>query len=459
MARVPVGPTAVILVVLLLAEQRSTAAFAGVRQRGSARPSRCWTLSGADACGDAPGLDRRTVLAAAAGAGGVFSGLFGGGAANAAGLSKVAPKGKTNEVVRTVNGIRHRRCGGGDIIVSEVGLGTQRWVSEDFNAPDEALCHQMMDRAILEGGVNLIDTAEQYPIPSSRRRPEGLAEEVIGRWINKAPGRREKVVIASKITGGSNVNAANIAADFEGSLQRLGTDYMDLYLLHWPARYTPQANWGQSLAYHQEAERFYRGHASFEEIAEAMGKLVKQGRIRGWGICNDNAYGLAAQSAAARQLGVEPPCVMQGDFSLINRRSAENGMFEGCSPINENVGFLGYNVLGGGVLTGKYLDTPAAADLPTESAIKERLKAPRGRHDDRGWGPTLYRYRSGPAAEATKAYAALARQAGLTPTQMALRWCKQQTGLTSALLGTSNMDQLNEGLKCFAEPKLLSDVS
>ena len=144
--------------------------------------------------------------------------------------------------VRTIDGIRQKRLGGGGIIVSEIGLGTQRWGSADFNGPDEALCHKMMNRAILESGVNMIDTAEQYPIPSTPARPEGSTERIIGSWLAQDKSRRDKVVLASKITGGRNVNARNIAADLEGSLQRLGTNHLDLYLLHWPARYTPQAS-------------------------------------------------------------------------------------------------------------------------------------------------------------------------------------------------------------------------
>ena len=80
------------------------------------------------------------------------------------------------------------------------------------------------------------DVAEQYPIPSDRSRPEGLTEEVIGRWMAKEKGRRAKVVIATKITGGSNITREQIIRDCEGSLSRLGTDYIDVYQTHWPAR-------------------------------------------------------------------------------------------------------------------------------------------------------------------------------------------------------------------------------
>ena len=166
------------------------------------------------------------------------------GAARAAAKGFGLPSKETNDVVSTVDGIRRKRLGNSDIAVSELALGTQRWGGADFNSPDEELCHQLLDRGVLEGGINLIDTAEQYPIPSDRTRPEGATEEIIGRWLKKGSGRRNKVVLASKITGGRNINKRSIREDCEGSLKRLGVDTLDVYLLHWPARYTPQSNWG-----------------------------------------------------------------------------------------------------------------------------------------------------------------------------------------------------------------------
>lgn len=367
-------------------------------------------------------------------------------AAKAASKPKSGP---TNEVVKTVDGIRQKRLGGSDIIVSEMGLGTQRWGSTDFNAPDEAMCHKLLDRAVLGSGINLIDTAEQYPIPSDRMRPEGDTERIIGSWLRQDRSRREKVVLASKITGGRNVNARNIIADCEASLQRLGTDYLDVYTLHWPARYSPQSNWGQSLEYRQDIEQYSGGRASFEEIAEAMGRLQREGKIRGWGMCNDNTFGLTASSYAARALGVPPPVVMQNDYSLLNRRIDENGHAEASSPVHLNTGFMAYNVLAGGVLTGKYLDRPAAPDDQIIERARRSLEQPRGRMDTRGWGPTLYRYRSGPADEATRSYAKLAKEAGMPLTELALRWMRTRSVVTTSLLGHTSVAQLEEDLKYF----------
>ena len=211
------------------------------------------------------------------------------------------------------------------------------------------------------------------------------------------------MVIATKITGGANVTKKNIVKDLEGSLLRLKTDYVDVYTLHWPARYTPQSNWGQSLEYDVDTERqpYYRNAASFEEITEAMGSLIRQGKIRGYGSCNDNAFGLTAMCYAARSVGAPEPCCMQGDFSLINRRSLENGLSEASSPVHENAGWMGYNLLAGGVLTGKYREVKAAVDNARDRELAEKLLAdPRGRMDEYGWGQTLYRYRSAPALRA-----------------------------------------------------------
>ena len=156
---------------------------------------------------DGEGPSRRTVLGA-----GLFGGIFGNGSSGAANAavpptppaapgSSFKPKGPTNEVVKVVNGMKRRRLGGSDIVVSELGLGTQRWVSVDHNAPDEKLCFDFMDEAILKSGVNLLDTAEQYPIPSGIGSPEGSTEECIGKWLKERKGsvKREDVVIATKL--------------------------------------------------------------------------------------------------------------------------------------------------------------------------------------------------------------------------------------------------------------------
>jgi len=412
---------------------------------------------------------RRTVLASSSG--GLFGALFGGNdnnnnianAAASGGGTTNSNKGPTNEIVKVVNGMKHRRLGGSDIVVSELGLGTQRWVSSDFNAPSKDQCYDFMDYAILKKGVNLIDTAEQYPIPSDGNRArEGDTERVLGEWIKDRKVKRSDVVIATKITGGRNVTPRNIQKDCEGSLRRLQTDYIDVYQLHWPQRYSPQANWGQSLKYNVEddASMYWRqmgGPTSFEDMCLAMENLIQQGKIRGWGLCNDNAYGLTACTRTAKALGVTPPCSIQGDFSILDRKSEENGVAEAASPFNENVGFMSYNALAGGMLTGKYMDVPAALDDPIRDRAISSLEQPRGRMDTRGWGGTLYRYRTEAAQQAIQEYSKIASKHKMSLTELSLRWTRQRSLITTTLVGHSNMKQLEECIKYFTMKEPLSE--
>lgn len=427
---------------------------------------------------NAPNSQRRrsVVLSAAGGGGGMFGGIFGGGDSNSSasantgggggGTGSFQSKGPTNEVVKIVKGIKQRRLGGSDIVVSELGLGTQRWVSDDFNSPSKEDCYKFMDEAILKGGVNLLDTAEQYPIPSGKQAKEGDSELLIGQWMKdrKSSGlKREDVIVATKITGGRNVTPRNIKADCAGSLKRLGTDYIDVYQLHWPQRYSPQSNWGQSLKYNIESDeqgywRNFGGPTSFEDLCTSMEELVQEGKIRGWGLCNDNAYGLTACTRTAKALGTTPPCSIQGDFSMIDRKSEENGVAEAASKFNENVGFMSYNALAGGMLTGKYMDVPAAFDdLSNRERASKSLNDPRGRMDTRGWGGTLYRYRTEAAQEAIVEYSKIAKVNGMSLAELSLRWCRQRSLLTTTLVGHTNLNQLQESLKFFAEKKPLSE--
>jgi len=139
------------------------------------------------------------------------------------------------------------------------------------------------------------------------------------------------------------------------------------------------------------------------------------------------------------------------------QQSEENGVAEAASPFNENVGFMAYNALAGGVLTGKYMDVPAVVDDNDRERAKETLQAPRGRMDEIGWGRTLYRYRTEAAMDAIKDYAKIAKRAGMPLTELSLRWCRQRSLITTTLVGHSNEKQLEESLRIFAKKDPLPD--
>jgi aryl-alcohol dehydrogenase-like predicted oxidoreductase len=130
---------------------------------------------------------------------------------------------------------------------------------------------------------------------------------------------------------------------------------------------------------------------------------------------------------------------------------------EAASPFNENVGFMAYNALAGGMLTGKYMSTPAALDDMQRDRATQSLEHPRGRMDTRGWGGTLYRYRTDAAQAAIAEYNKIAKANGMSLTELSLRWCRQRSLVTTTLLGHSNVEQLKETLQYFAKKDPLPD--
>ena len=142
---------------------------------------------------------------------------------------------------------------------------------------------------------------------------------------------------------------------------------------------------------------------------------------------------------------------------MIDRKSEENGVAEAASPYNENVGFMAYNALAGGMLTGKYIDIPAALDdFDNRNRARKSLEQPRGRMDTRGWGGTLYRYRTTAAQMAIQEYAGIAKKHGMSLTELALRWSNQRSLVTTTLVGHTSLRQLDESIKFMTADQPLS---
>lgn len=316
--------------------------------------------------------------------------------------------------------MEYRPLGRSDIKVSTVCLGSMTWGQQ--NTQEEGFAQ--MDYA-LDQGVNFIDTAEMYPI-ATRAETYGRTEEIIGNWM-AARGSRDKVVIATKIVGPNagrfpyirggetRFNKAHIEAAVDASLQRLKTDYIDLYQLHWPDRATNDFG---TLAYtHEDAAE----ETAVDETLAALDAVVKAGKVRQVGLSNENPWGVMRFVAGAEQ-GRGPRVVsVQNPYSLLNR-SFETRLGE--VAIREAVGLLAYAPLAAGTLTGKYLD----GQRP--SGARRTL-----------W-PDNRRYQGPQADKATAAYVGLAKDHGLDPAHLALAFVLRQRFLTAAIIGATDMAQL-----------------
>ncbi|WP_435261091.1 NADP(H)-dependent aldo-keto reductase [Tenacibaculum sp. nBUS_03] len=310
-----------------------------------------------------------------------------------------------------------------DVKVSKICLGTMTWGNQNT----EAEGHEQMDYA-LDQGVNFFDTAELYSVPAT---PEtyGATEKIIGSWFKKT-GNRDKVILASKIAGGGDYtahirtggfNKKNISEAIEGSLQRLQTDYIDLYQLHWPDRgvncfgvrdypYKTSA---------KEAEKHL-------EILETLNDFVKQGKIKHVGLSNETPWGTMKYLQTAEKHNLPKMVTIQNSYSLIHR-SYEYGMSE--VSMRENIGLLAYSPLAQGVLSGKYLGG----------------KKPEGA---RG---TLFprfisRYMGEGSKKAVSEYQKIADKHGLTLTQLSLAYINQLPFVTSNIIGATKMNQLKENI-------------
>ena len=311
----------------------------------------------------------------------------------------------------------------GPLHVTPVCLGTMTFGEQ--NTEEDA--HAQLDEALAQG-VNFIDTAEMYPVPA-RAETSGRTETFVGSWLRRQ--RRDAVVLATKAAGPGRgmawirdgdlgFDAAQLQRALDGSLRRLGTDYVDLYQLHWPDRNVPL--FGQQL-FDPGAER---DSVPLAQTLLAIGALIRSGRVRHWGLSNETPWGLMRCLQLADVLGVPRPLTVQNAYSLLNRSWETGGLAE--IGWREQVGLLAYSPLGFGVLSGKYLDDPAA---------NGRIKL------FAGFGQ---RYAKPNVATAVAEYAALARRHGLTPTQLALGFTASQWCVGSTIIGATSLAQLRENL-------------
>ncbi|WP_142784266.1 NADP(H)-dependent aldo-keto reductase [Changchengzhania lutea] len=309
-----------------------------------------------------------------------------------------------------------------DLKISKLCLGSMTWGNQN----SEAEGHAQLDYAF-DQGINFIDTAELYPVPATAET-QGRTSEIIGTWLKKT-GRRDQVVIGSKIAGtgdytahirttGFSPTAIKEAVDAE--LKRLQTDYIDLYQLHWPERETN--TFGVRDYKHNPNDAW---KDNFNDVLHALDTVIKSGKIRHVGMSNEKAWGAMRFLEESKTHDLPRMATIQNAYSLLNR------VFEGDMAevaIRENLGLLAYSPMAFGVLSGKYIKGIAGDDA--------RLKL----------FPRFARYSSEQATESTKRYLKIAEAHNMTLAQMALAFVTQQPFVASNIIGATNLEQLKENI-------------
>ncbi|RJP63092.1 aldo/keto reductase [Hydrogenophaga sp.] len=335
--------------------------------------------------------------------------------------------------------MKHVSLGASALQVTPICLGTMTF-GEQVN---EATAHSILDRS-LERGVNFLDAAEMYSVPA-RAETCGSTETILGTWFAKHPGVRDKLVLATKVAGPARgmpwlrgeVSKAGIIEACEASLRRLQTEVIDVYQIHWPARNVPAFG----ALYFDPARD--RPAAPVLEQLEAMAELVKAGKVKAVGLSNESPYGVHEFVRLAEQHGLPRVATVQNPYCLINR-SYENGLDETCHRLG--VSLLAYSPLGFGLLSGKYDATGLVGDAG-RMAIYDSMRKQR-------WGRPE-------ALDTARRYNALAREHGLTPSQMALAFCYTSWRVASTIIGVTTLSQLDECLDAWGttlSPELLAEI-
>ncbi len=322
--------------------------------------------------------------------------------------------------------MKRNRLGRSGIVVSDICMGTMTFGSQ----ADEKTSFAIMDRAF-EAGIDFYDTAEMYPVPPDAKYV-GATEEIVGRWLKTKP--RDAVVIASKVAGPghgwitpplrggkTSLDRHHIMRAVEGSLKKLGTDYIDLYQTHWPDPGFP-----------------------YEETMLALDELVRSGKVRILGCSNETTWGLTKSLWAADVQGTARYETIQNNFSLNNRRF-EDELAQACRE--EQVSLIPYSPLAGGVLSGKYQGgaRPEGARFTNYLSEGERQQA------------MAKRFVNERSLASTDRFMAIAAEAGMSPVTLAVAWSKQHDFVASTIIGATTEQQMDDILEA-ADVTLSADI-
>ena len=312
-----------------------------------------------------------------------------------------------------------RYIGKSGLRVSSICMGTMTFGSSA--SKQEAF--KILDKAY-DKGINFFDTAEIYPVPP-KKSYEGTTEKIVGEWLKTKD--RDSIILASKVSGAAAgwfvpptrhgltaIDSFHIKKAIEGSLKRLGTDYLDLYQMHWPDPIVP-----------------------IEESLKAFDELVKEGKVRYVGTSNDTAYGLTKANEISKNKDISRFESIQNNFSLLNPRFLDE-LSTVCRK--ENISLLPYSPIAGGVLSGKY----NSGLYPEGCRFTAYMK-----HANPRVQAQASKFVNPKTIEASKKYILLAKEYGISPVTLAVAYSKHFDFVASTIIGARVVAQLDESLEAF----------
>jgi len=296
--------------------------------------------------------------------------------------------------------VQYRRLGNTGMKVSIVSLGA--WITYGGSMQDQAIITRITERA-LEHGINFFDNADAYA--------RGEGERVMARAYRDIGIERHHLVLSSKVYWPMSDNDVNdrglsrkhVLESIDRSLQRMQTDYLDIYFAH---RYDPET--------------------PLEEVVEAFSDVVRSGRAHYWGTSEWSAAQLAEAHALAKGSGLVAPVVEQPQYSMLARERVEREILPTTTA--KGIGLVVWSPLAQGMLTGKYDD-----GVPADSRFaREQF----GRH-----------FLTEENRAKVKALKGVADELGITRSQLALAWVLRQPGVSSVITGATSLEQLNDNAK------------
>jgi aryl-alcohol dehydrogenase-like predicted oxidoreductase len=312
---------------------------------------------------------------------------------------------------------RYHLLGRSGLRVSPLALGAMTFGGGSWHSGADAAL-RIVARYVAAGG-NFIDTADGYAA--------GASEELLGTYLKQA-GTRDQLVLATKFSmasapgdpnSGGN-GRKNMIASLEGSLRRLGTDYVDLYWMH-----------------------MWDGVTPAEEVMSAFDALVRAGKIRAAGLSNVPAWYAAMAQVTARSRGWEPAAALQLEYSLAER-SVEREHLPAAADLG--LGIVAWSPLANGLLSGKYT---RGQDGRPDGGGRLAAMADDGTIDrtSQSGNPTFTKLFTSRTWDIIDLLADVARQVGRSPAQVALNWVARRPGITATLTGATRLEQLEENLR------------